>query len=189
MSRVEDILFDLEDILKKYERSKFNKSKLMYNEHDVENMIDIVMELINNLPSDLHEAKEILQRKDEIIRNAKSEAKEIVSDAEREIEKLVSEQNVYVEAVKKAEEIEDATREQVEQYFFDMYSFLDSKLEETDRKLQEFNIKIEAQIQENRDIFQKIYDYQEAQLESSKECLNTVQENISNIRSDIRDNN
>ncbi len=188
MGRFENILLDLEDILKKCERSKFNKSKLMYNEHDVDDMLDIVSELLTNMPSEIEEAKTVLERKDEIIRNAKVDAKEIIADGEREVSNLVSEHEVYIEAVKKAEELENETKEKAEQYIFDMFSFLDDKLEETDSKLQEFNLKIESQIQENREIFQKIYDYQEAQLESSKDCLNTIQGNISQVRSDIRQN-
>ncbi len=186
MGRFENILLDLEDLLNRYERSKLNKSKLMYNEHDVEHMNDIVSELLNNLPSELHEAKEVLSRKDEIIRNAKADAKEVIADGEREVERLVSEHEVYVEAVKKAEQLELEMQQQVEQYFFDIYSFMDEKLEETDRKLEEFKIKIDSQIQENRVMFQKIYDYQEEQLKSSKNCLSTISDNIAKVRSDIR---
>ncbi len=187
MGRFEDILLDLEELLDRGEHSKFNKSKLVYNEHDVDHMVDIVTELINNLPMELNQAKDILSRKEEIIKNAKKDAKELIADGEREVEKLVSEHEVYVAAVKKAEQIELDTQEQAKQYFFDLYTYMDEKLEETDRKLEEFKIKIDSQIKENRDIFQRIYDYQEKQLESSKECLSTISSNIAKVRTDIRE--
>ncbi len=68
-------------------------------------VLDLLDEISNQLPSELKQAKTIVESRNEVITNAKREAESILKQAEQRAQQLMSKEEVYILAENEANEM------------------------------------------------------------------------------------
>ena len=106
-----DQLDQLEEIVLEGSRIPFSGGRLV-NEQDAVEIMDGVRA---SLPGQVAQADQLLQKKDEFITSARSQADEIVQKAQIQREQLVSAAAVRQEAERQVNEMRDQVRQQCEQ--------------------------------------------------------------------------
>ncbi|MGB9856702.1 MAG: ATPase [Dictyoglomaceae bacterium] len=82
---------------------------------DYEKVISLIEELDKTLPEEITEAKKIIKKKDEIIKEAQLEAEGIIRVAKERADYLLSENNITQKAQKEAELILQEARKEAEE--------------------------------------------------------------------------
>lgn len=82
---------------------------------DYEKVMSLIEELDKVLPEEITEAKKIIKRRDEIIKEAQEEAQSIVKMAKEKADYLLSENNITQKAQKEAELILQEARKDAEE--------------------------------------------------------------------------
>ncbi len=100
-----DQLDQLEEIMLEGSRIPFSGGRLV-NEQDAVELLDAVREA---MPSQVAQADQLLEKRDEFIATARSQADEIVANAQQQREQLVSQASIRQEAERQVNEM----REQV----------------------------------------------------------------------------
>ena len=83
-------------------------SKVMVNPEQV---LEIVQEIMHNLPEDLKEAQYVREERKKILIEAQNDAERIINDAESKIRDMVDENQITQSAYLEAEEIRQSTNE------------------------------------------------------------------------------
>ncbi|MGN0983422.1 MAG: ATPase [Gemmiger sp.] len=109
---VDELLDLMEETLEEGTAVPFAPSKRMV---DVDRMRDIIDEVRNNLPDELRESKKIVNDREQIIANARSESEQIIKQAEDRARGLVSEQEIVKRAQQRAAEILTASQSQAKE--------------------------------------------------------------------------
>ena len=76
-------------------------------------VLDLLDEISNQLPSELKQAKTIVESRNEVITNAKREAENILKQAEERARLLVSENEVYKQAQLESRELMKSTQQKI----------------------------------------------------------------------------
>ncbi len=84
---------------------------------DMDKCASLIAELKANLPSAIQEASYVLSKKDQILNNAKSEAKHTVAEAEFRAEQLVSSSEVFKKSEQASAEMIDRANKKCEQLY------------------------------------------------------------------------
>lgn len=79
-----------------------------------EKVLDLLDEILNQLPGELKQAKTIVESRGEVVNNAKREAENILRQAQAQAREMVSESEIYNQANQEAEEMIQAAREEAE---------------------------------------------------------------------------
>ncbi|MFV0518898.1 MAG: hypothetical protein ACK5LY_01370 [Lachnospirales bacterium] len=186
MDRLENNLYDLVELLKKVEKTKIGKSRYMIAENDYEDIFAIIDDMLENIPDEFKSAMDILKRKEEIIRNAKADASEIIAEAEATAKVLVSETEIYRTAQDVIANEEKEYVEKIEQYVADAYNFVDEKLAEVDENILEYALQMEQQIKQNSEVLEKMNEFSQMQLQSTKEKFEFISNEIFEARKTLR---
>lgn len=102
MVRVEEILEELEDLVKDAWSLPLTGGKGFVN---VERVSELINEIRDELPNELRQAKAIIADRSQIIAEAKDEAAGIVESAEKKAQFMVERDEIVKQAQKKSEEI------------------------------------------------------------------------------------
>ncbi|MEN2984242.1 MAG: ATPase [Dictyoglomaceae bacterium] len=79
---------------------------------DYNKLVSLIEDLDRTLPEELAEAKRIIRRKEEILKEAEEEAQSVIKIAKEKAESLLKESNITLKAQKEAETIiEEAKKE------------------------------------------------------------------------------
>ncbi len=186
MERFEENLNALADLLENTERTKLGKPRVMISEDAYEEILDIVAELLDNIPAEFKSSKDVLKRKEEIIKNAKADASEIIADAENRARELVTETEVYRLAKETIAQEEQEYVDKIQQYVADAYSFVDEKLADVDKNILEYSLQIEQQIKQNSEVLAKMNEYSQLQLQSTKDKFDFISSEIFEARKNLR---
>ena len=100
--RVEEILEELEDLVKDAWSLPLTGGKGFVN---VERVSELINEIRDELPNELRQAKAIIADRSQIIAEAKDEAASIVESAEKKAQFMVERDEIVKQAQKKSEEI------------------------------------------------------------------------------------
>lgn len=109
---LDDLLNMLDETLEAGNAVPFAPSKRMV---DVDRCRDIIDAVRNNLPDVIHESEKIVNDREDIIRNARTEADGIVKQAEERARNMVNEQEIVKRAEKRAVEILTAAQNQAKE--------------------------------------------------------------------------
>lgn len=109
---VEELLELMEETLEEGTAVPFAASKRVV---DVDRMRDIIDEVRNNLPDELRDSKKIVADREQIIRNAQTEADNLIKQAEERARGLVSDQEIVKRAQQRAVEILSAAQSQAKE--------------------------------------------------------------------------
>lgn len=108
---VEELLDMLEETLEEGTAVPFAAAKRVV---DVDRCRDIVDEVRNNLPDELRDSKKIVADREQILKNAQTDADNIIKQAEERARVLVSDKEITKRAQKMAVELVNAAQAQAE---------------------------------------------------------------------------
>lgn len=101
-SPIEEIIEDLEEYIDSCRASAFSAQKIVINRDEIEGYIS---ELKGKIPEELSRYKKIISQKEEILNDAKRQAKDIISAAQIHTNELVSEHQIMQQAYAKGNEV------------------------------------------------------------------------------------
>ena len=94
-------------------------------------------EISNKLPSELKQAKTIVESRNELVTSAKREAEGILKSAQTQARQLVSNEAVYQEARTQANEMVRAAQEKIKELKQVTYDYVDDSLRQTEEAIAE----------------------------------------------------
>ena len=125
--------------------------------------LDLLDELSEQLPAELKQARTIVASREELIAQARGEAKKIITDAQAEAAKLVEQETLYQQTLAKCQEMAKAnmaeceerirkTEETMEQIKAASFGYVDNSLRQTEETI----LKALNEVKDTRAKFQNI---------------------------------
>lgn len=102
MKRVEELLREIQSIMEDAKAVPLTGGKSLI---DTEQIIDIIEEIQDSLPSEVRQAKNIVSDRSQIIAEAKKEAEDIIRAAEEKKKKMVEQSEIVRDAHAQANDI------------------------------------------------------------------------------------
>lgn len=143
---IRDVLEDLETLVADAAHVPLS-GKCMIDEND---LVHLVEELRNTLPTALAQAEDIMTERDTIIAKAQSEADHIIEEAKKEAERRVANSQIEREAREQARAIREETNEQAR-------AIMTETKDKAAAMMEEANEKAAAMIEEARSRGEEIY--------------------------------
>ena len=112
-------------------------------------VLDLLDEISNRLPSELKQAKTIVESRNEVITNAKREAEGILKQAEERAKFLVSENEVYKQAQIEARDMVKAAQQKIMELRQVTNEYVDDAMRRTEEAIQ----KALSDVSESREKF------------------------------------
>ena len=155
---IEDIISALYDMIQDARALPLGADKCILDRDKVLDMLD---EIIAQLPSELKQSRTIVESRNELIGQARREAETIVRQAQQKAQELVAEEAVCKEARRQCQEMYDKTQERIAQLRKVSNEYMDDALRRTEEaiaqslsEVRETRVKFHAltESQENRKI-------------------------------------
>lgn len=102
---------------------------------DKDKIMEILYELEKSIPEEFLEAKRILENREKIIKSTNIEAEHILEQAKDKAQLLISQDNITLEAQRKAEEIVKDAEEESEEIKKEMKLYVDELLNKIEELL------------------------------------------------------
>ena len=150
----EDIIGALYDMIQDARSVPLNADKCMVERDKVLDMLD---EIITQLPSELKQSRTIVESRNELISQARREAEGIIRQAQEEAKELVDHEAIYVEARRRSEELVKQTQAKIEAIKKAGNDYMDGNLMQTE----EVMAKALAEVRQTRAKFQALMGVQE----------------------------
>lgn len=99
-------------------------------------VLDLLDEISNQLPSELKQAKTIVESRNEVITNAKREAENILKQAEERARELVSENEVYKQAQIEARELMKNAQQKIQELRQVTNEYVDDAMRRTEETME-----------------------------------------------------
>ncbi len=107
---IEDIISALYDMIQDARALPLGADKCILNRDKVLDMLD---EIIAQLPSELKQSRTIVESRNELIGQARREAETIVRQAQEKAQELVAQETIYKEARRQCQEMYDKAQEKI----------------------------------------------------------------------------
>ncbi len=117
MSRIEQIINEMEEYLDGCKSQAFSNSKRIVVEKDV--MDDMLVELRMRTPEEIKKYQKIISNKDEILSEAKKTADNTIYEATKQKEEMVSQSEIMKEAYAQAQQLLSDTEAQAQKMIDD----------------------------------------------------------------------
>lgn len=95
-------------------------------------VLDLLDEMSNQLPSELKQAKTIVESRNEVITNAKREAENILKQAEAKARQMISREEVYQQAEQQADEMIKAAQNKIKELRQVTNDYVDDAMKRTE---------------------------------------------------------
>ena len=154
----EDIIGALYDMIQDARSVPLNADKCMVERDKVLDMLD---EIITQLPSELKQSRTIVESRNELIGQARSEAANIINQAKEEAKALVDHEAIYVEARRRSEELVKQTQAKIEAIKKAGNDYMDGQLGQTEEVI----AKALAEVRQTRTKFQALMGAQQPKTE------------------------
>ncbi len=118
---------------------------------DMEKLANLISELKVNLPEAVQEASYVLSKKEQILNNAKAEARKTIAEAEFRAEQLVSSSEIFKKSEREAAELLAKTRKQCAELYNVTRANIDKMLKSVDGYLEQ-NLQVVRQNRAELDI-------------------------------------
>ena len=128
----EDIIGELYDLVQAARTMPLAMDKCILERDKV---LDLLDEIIAQLPSELKQARMMLEHNDELVTAAKRKAEQILKDASERARKLVTEHEVYLEAKAQANEMHRASQQKIAEMRKAAIDFVDESLRVTEETI------------------------------------------------------
>ena len=129
---IEDIISALYDMVQDARAMPLAADKCILERDRVLDMLD---EIIAQLPSELKQSRAIVESRNELISQARREAENIVKQAQEEAKKLVTKEAIYNEAKRRSEELVGQTQTRMEQLKQAANEYMDESLRQTEEAM------------------------------------------------------
>ena len=125
----EDIIGALYDMVQDARSMPLASDKCILERDRVLDMLD---EIIAQLPAELKQARTIVESRNEIVSQARREAEGVLRDAQEKAKQMVTKEAVYVEAKKRSDELVFQTQERMNQLRKAANDYMDESLRQTE---------------------------------------------------------
>ena len=125
----EDIIGALYDMVQDARSMPLAADKCILERDKVLDMLD---EIIAQLPSELKQSRTIVESRNELITQARREAEGIIHQAQEQAKELVTKEAIYVEAKKRAEELVGQTQARIDALKKASNEYMDDALRRTE---------------------------------------------------------
>ena len=155
---IEDIISALYDMIQDARALPLGADKCILDRDKVLDMLD---EIIAQLPSELKQSRTIVESRNELIGQARREAENIVRQAQQKAQELVAQEAVYQEARRQCQEMYDQTQSRIAELRKVSNEYMDDALRRTEEaiaqslgEVRETRVKFRAltERQENRQV-------------------------------------
>ena len=164
---IEDIIGALYDLIQDARSMPLAADKCIIERDRVLDMLD---EVIAQLPSELKQSRTIVESRNELISQARREAESIVRQAQEQAKQMITKENIYVEAKRRSEELVGQTQTKITQLRQAGNEYMDDALRQTEETI----AKALEDVRETRMKFRTITGAQEQRrLEAQEEPRKT----------------
>ena len=125
----EDIIGALYDLVQDA-RSVPLKADMCMVERD--KVLDMLDEIITNLPAELKQSRTIVESRNELISQARREAEVIIRQAQEQAKELVTKEAIYLEAKKRADDLVGQTQARIDALKKASNEYMDDALRRTE---------------------------------------------------------
>lgn len=125
----EDIIGALYDMVQDARSMPLASDKCILERDRVLDMLD---EIIAQLPSELKQARTIVESRNEIVGQARREAEGVLRDAQEKAKQMVTKEAIYVEAKKRSDDLVLQTQERMNQLRKAANDYMDESLRQTE---------------------------------------------------------
>ena len=129
---IEDIISALYDMVQDARALPLGADKCILERDKVLDMLD---EIIAQLPSELKQSRTIVESRNELIGQARREAENIVRQAQQKAQELVAQEAVYQEARRQCQEMYDKTQERIAELRKVSNEYMDDALRRTEEAI------------------------------------------------------
>ena len=126
---IEDIISALYDMVQDARALPLGADKCIVERDKVLDMLD---EIIAQLPVELKQARTIVESRNELIGQARREAEALIRQAQEKAKELVTKEAIYQEAVKRSEELVGQTQNRIEMLKKAANQYMDDALKTTE---------------------------------------------------------
>lgn len=150
----EDIIGALYDMVQDARSMPLAADKCILERDKVLDMLD---EIIAQLPSELKQSRTIVESRNELISQARREADGILREAREKVDQMVSREAIYAEAKKRSEELVGQTQNRINQLRKAGNEYMDESLRQTEEAIS----KALAEVRDTRMKFRTVTEAQE----------------------------
>lgn len=125
----EDIIGALYDMVQDARSMPLSADKCILERDKV---LDILDEIIAQLPGELKQARTIVESRNELVSQARREADAVLREAQEKVNQLISKEAVYIEAKKRSEELVEQTQNRINQLRKAANEYMDESLRQTE---------------------------------------------------------
>ena len=150
----EDIIGTLYDMVQDARSMPLAADKCILERDRVLDMLD---EIIAQLPGELKNARTIVESRNELIGQARREAESIVRQAQEQAKQMITKEAIYMEAKRRSEEMVGQTQEKINQLRKAGNEYMDESLRQTEEAISQAL----AEVRETRMKFRTVTEAQE----------------------------
>jgi len=150
----EDIIGALYDMVQDARSMPLASDKCILERDRVLDMLD---EIIAQLPSELKQSRTIVESRNELISQARREAEGILREAQEKANQMLTKEAIYAEAKKRSEELVGQTQNRINQLRKAVNDYMDESLRETEEAIS----KALAEVRDTRMKFRSVTEAQE----------------------------
>jgi len=151
---IEDIIGALYDMVQDARSMPLAADKCILERDRILDMLD---EIIAQLPSELKQSRTIVESRNELISQARREAEMIMRQAQEQAKQMIAKEAIYVEAKRRAEELVGQTQERIAALKKASNEYMDDALRQTEEVIAESL----ANVRDTRMKFRAVTDAQE----------------------------
>ena len=159
---IEDIISALYDMVQDARALPLGADKCILERDKVLDMLD---EVIAQLPMELKQARTIVESRNELIGQARREAENMIRQAQEQADKLISEETIYVEAKRQCQEMVAQTKNRLADLRRASNEYMDDALRRTEEAVA---MSLED-VRDTRAKFQALIEAQEKRSEAAGE--------------------
>ncbi len=171
MSRIEEIIAEIEEYIDNCKFQPLSNSKIIVNRDDLDEMI---AELKAHTPDEIRKYQKILNNKNEILEEAKAKAEEMIAHAKFQVNDMISEHEIMQQAYAQANEVVEAATSQaqeiLDQATEDANNIRSASIEYTDNLLSTVQNIVAKTINDSRTYYDGLFG-------TLEDTLNTVVHN------------
>lgn len=130
----EDIIGALYDMVQDARSVPLAADKCMLDRDKVLDMLD---EIIANLPGELKQSRTIVESRNELISQGRREAEVIIRQAQEQAKQMVTKEAIYIEAKRRSEELVQQTQQRIEELKKASNDYMDDALRRTEEVISE----------------------------------------------------
>ena len=163
-NRIEEIITSLYEMVQDAWSLPLGAEKCVLERDKV---LDLLDEISNQLPSELKQAKTIVESRNEVITNAKHEAERILKQAEQRARQMMSQEEVYAMAQQEADAMIKNAQQKIKDLKQVTNEFVDDALSRTESAISNAL----EEIRESRKSFQAVVNPQQSNPSPSIEAI------------------